>query len=434
MRKVMTMIYPNGKMFTEEELKKLRSHFDYVTCDFKGQQRLFFDNAGGSLRLKDASDRFDFINRIPDASEHSNEVALYLAQIEDEARSDIQHTLFNASSGTLYPSYTASQITMEMVRIISGYAKGTNCVTTILEHPSAFDAMERYSRDYDRELRVAGVNQETGGIDAEAVVSLIDKNTAILCCMAASNISGCILPTETICRQAREINPDIFIIVDAVQHAPHGALDPEKIGADVMVFAPYKFFGVRGMGIAYLSDRVSRFAHTKLTEKPADNWEVGSPATPHFASVKKIIDYVVDIGQTDAPVGSDRRGLFENGMKRIADHERALLHLVLEGDESCAGLRNRKGVHVRMDGKDLLTRDFIIGIEFDNMSCEDAVAEYDKRGVVTFDRSATSLFSRRMLDAFGLRGVVRISPLHINTAEEIRQFLNITGKMAEEGK
>ncbi len=426
------IIYPEGNRFPDGELKKLRDGFDYTDRDFKGRPRLFFDNAGGSLRLKAASEAFDFINRIPDASEHSNKIARYLADVEDEAKYDILHTLFNAGSGTLYPSYTASQITMEMIRIISGYAKGTNCVTTVLEHPSAFDAMKRYADEHGRTLRVAGADPGTGGVDTDAILSLVDKDTAILCCMAASNISGYIFPIETICRQAREINPDVFIIVDAVQHAPHGALDPEKIGVDVMVFAPYKFFGVRGMGIAYLSDRVSRFAHTKLTEKPANDWEIGSPATPHFAAVKKIIDYVVGIGGADAPENAGRRALFENGMKRIADHERALLQLVLEGDGTRPGLRRMAGLSVRMDGKDLLTRDFIIGIEFDNMSCEDAVAEYDRRGVVTFDRSASSLYSKRMLDAFGLSGVVRISPLHINTAQEILQFLNITERMAGE--
>ncbi len=425
------MIYPNGRLIPEKELESLRERFDYLKRDFSGNRRLFFDNAGGSLRLKAASDEFDRVSRMPDASEHSNRVARYLAEIEDEARADIMHTLFGSSSGVLYPSYTASQINMEMIRIISEHARGTNCVTTVLEHPSAFDAMTVYSEKYGRRLRVAQTNPLTGGVDEDAVISLIDRDTAILCCMAASNISGCIFPTESICRRAREINPDIYIIVDAVQHAPHGALNPEKAGADVMVFAPYKFFGARGIGIAYLSDRASRLPHSRLSGKPENDWEVGSPPTPHFAAVKKIIDYVVEIGSADALPGAGRRELFENGMKRIADHERALLHAALEGDGSEKGLRHMDGVRVRMDGRDLTKRDFIIGIEFDNMSCTDAVAEYDRRGIVVFDRSGTSIYSKRMLDAFGLDGVVRISPLHVNSVAEINSFLRITREISE---
>lgn len=417
------MIYANGKLFDTDELARLRDCFDYVDRDYTGRRRLFFDNAGGSLRLKAASEAFDRVNRIPDASEHTNEIALYLADLEEKAKNDILRTVFNAKSGALYPSYTASQITTEMIRIISGYAKGTNCVTTVLEHPSAYDAMERYAALHGRELRVARADAGSGGVNPGSVLSLVDRDTAILCCMAASNISGYIYQLDEICRRAREINPDIYIIADAVQHAPHGALDPEAVGADVMVFAPYKFFGVRGMGLAYLSDRVSSFAHARLSGKSETEWEIGSPATPHFAAFSAVIDYVVGIGRAQISVGEDRRAMFERGMKRIADHERALLSLMLEGTGGEKGLRRMDGVHVRMDGRDLLTRDLIIGIEFDNMDCVAAARELEKRGIVAYERSSSSIYSKRMLDAFGLGGVVRVSPLHVNTPEEIGEFL-----------
>ena len=38
--------------------------------------------------------------------------------------------------------------------------------------------------------------------------------------------------------------------------------------------------------------------------------------------------------------------------------------------------------------------------------------------VTVFDRVASSIYSKRMLESFGLEGAVRVSPLHCNTAEE----------------
>ena len=292
-----------SRMFTEEELNKIRGQFYYVDEDHYGRKRLFFDNAGGSLRLKKAEEVFHLIDSMPDASEHSNSIARELAALEDRGREDIKKVIFGAKSGTIYPSYTASQIAMEMVRVITENARGTSIVTTMLEHPSVFDAARLYSRIHGMELRVAGVNKETGGVDADTILSLIDQNTALLCCMAASNISGYIYETEKICRRAREINPDIYIYIDAVQHAPHGVLDPEKWGADVTSFAPYKFFGVRGFGLAYLSDRVSRFVHHRLLGKPEDDWEIGSPATAQFAVITEIINYVAGLGGAVCPEG-----------------------------------------------------------------------------------------------------------------------------------
>ena len=426
-----------SRMFTEEELNKIRGQFYYVDEDHYGRKRLFFDNAGGSLRLKKAEEVFHLIDSMPDASEHSNSIARELAALEDRGREDIKKVIFGAKSGTIYPSYTASQIAMEMVRVITENARGTNIVTTMLEHPSVFDAARLYSRIHGMELRVAGVNKETGGVDADTILSLIDQNTALLCCMAASNISGYIYETEKICHRAREINPDIYIYIDAVQHAPHGVLDPEKWGADVTSFAPYKFFGVRGFGLAYLSDRVSRFVHHRLLGKPEDDWEIGSPATAQFAVITEIINYVAGLGGavcheggTACPEEQSRRKLFEIGMRRIADHERGLLDMMLEGEDGVPGLRHIPGVTVQMDGKDLTTRDLILGIEFENLSCEQAVVEYEKRGVITFERALSSMYSKRMVEAFDSKGMVRLSPLHVNTPQEIRQFLVLTQEIA----
>ena len=426
-----------SRMFTEEELNKIRGQFYYVDEDHYGRKRLFFDNAGGSLRLKKAEEVFHLIDSMPDASEHSNSIARELAALEDRGREDIKKVIFGAKSGTIYPSYTASQIAMEMVRVITENARGTNIVTTMLEHPSVFDAARLYSRIHGMELRVAGVNKETGGVDAETILSLIDQNTALLCCMAASNISGYIYETEKICRRAREINPDIYIYIDAVQHAPHGVLAPEEWGADVTSFAPYKFFGVRGFGLAYLSDRVSRFVHHRLLGKPEDDWEIGSPATAQFAVITEIINYVAGLGGavcheggTACPEEQSRRKLFEIGMRRIADHERGLLDMMLEGVDGIPGLRHIPGVTVQMDGKDLTTRDLILGIEFENLSCEQAVVEYEKRGVITFERALSSMYSKRMVEAFDSKGMVRLSPLHVNTPQEIRHFLVLTQEIA----
>ncbi|WP_293687150.1 aminotransferase class V-fold PLP-dependent enzyme [uncultured Phascolarctobacterium sp.] len=418
-----------GNLFDATELNELRKKFKYVEAQANGKKRVFFDNAGGSLRLIDAEERFHAIDLHPDASEHLNTLALELLDIENKGREDIR-TLFNAKHGAIATGYTASQLMMEAVRIVSENVKGTNVVTTCLEHPSSFDAMSMYAEKYGRELRVAQANPLTGGIDTEEVISLIDKDTAIVSVMAASNISGHIMDIAAIAKQAKAINPDIIVISDAVQHAPHGAIDPENDGIDVMNFAPYKFFGIRGFALMYISDRVKDWPHHRLLGSPSDNWEIGSPGTANFAAMSAIVDYVCGLGKKTAAQAADRRQLFEAGMKRIADHERALLELMLEGTETAPGLRHIPGINVKMDDPDLNKRDLIIGIEFANMDAVKAREELEKRGVVAFERMGNSIYSARMLEQFNSPGVVRMSPLHVNTPEEITFFLNVCAEVA----
>lgn len=418
-----------GNLFDATELNELRKKFKYVDAQANGKKRVFFDNAGGSLRLIDAEERFHAIDLHPDASEHLNTLALELLDIENKGREDIR-TLFNAKHGAIATGYTASQLMMEAVRIVSENVKGTNVVTTCLEHPSSFDAMSMYAEKYGRELRVAQANPLTGGIDTEEVISLIDKDTAIVSVMAASNISGHIMDIAAIAKQAKAINPDIIVISDAVQHAPHGTIDPENDGIDVMNFAPYKFFGIRGFALMYISDRVKDWPHHRLLGSPSDNWEIGSPGTANFAAMSAIVDYVCGLGTKAAAQAVDRRQLFEAGMKRIADHERALLDLMLEGTETAPGLRHIPGINVKMDDPDLNKRDLIIGIEFANMDAVKAREELEKRGVVAFERMGNSIYSARMLEQFNSPGVVRMSPLHVNTPEEITFFLNVCAEVA----
>ena len=266
-------------------------------------------------------------------------------------------------------------------------------------------------------------------MDAGEILRLIDRDTCLLNVMYASNISGAIYDLESIVREARAINPGIYILVDAVQHAPHGLMDLQKTPVDGITFAPYKFFGCRGMGIAWLSERAACLPHHKeLCFKP-DHWSLGSPAPAHFAVLSEIVGHVSWIGghYTDS---LDRRERFAAGMTRIALHERALLSAMFNGIDGIPGLRSIPNLRLTLDCKDFATRDLIVAMEFTNLGIELAVEEYEKRGVIVFERVASSPFSRRMLEAFHMTGAIRVSPLHCNSLEDIKAFLAVTVEMS----
>ncbi|RAS75622.1 aminotransferase class V-fold PLP-dependent enzyme [Priestia endophytica] len=418
-----------GILFTESQLKEIRAQFYFIEKDpFQGE-RLFFDNAGGSFRLKRCVEKFAEIDAIPNCPERVHEMSLYLQKVREQGISDIKR-LFNAEGGSVLPTLTASQAMFEMVRSIAENIPGTNMVTTVLEHPSAFDPVEEYARRLGKELRVAKSNPITGGVDTDEILSLIDENTCLLSMMYASNITGAIYDVEEIVKRAREIKPDLYIIIDAVQHVPHGIVDLQKTPVDGINFAPYKFFGCRGSGFAYLSERASALPHHKLIAKDEVVWELGSPTPGHFAVVSEIINYVCWLGEQTTQ-STNRRELLVSGMNSIKLHERALMHRMLAGSDEAKGLRELDGVNVYLDYEDLTKRDFIIAMSFDNLNCTQAIQEYEKRGVIVYDRLTTSPYSKRMLESFDLKEVIRVSPLHCHTKEEIDKFLTITKDLSE---
>lgn len=341
---------------------------------------------------------------------------------------DAVRTILNAKDGAILTEMTASQVMFNMVGVIAENIEGNNIVTTVLEHPSSFDACTFYANKTGKELRVAKSNPKTGNIDVEEIIKLIDKDTCFLSFMYASNISGAILDAQKIIDEARKIKPDLYIIIDAVQHAPHGVIDVEKLKVDGINFAPYKMFGTRGMGFGYVSDRVSILPHHKLLQKDPKVWELGSPVPAQFASIDKVVDYVCDIGKIYSN-SNDRRELYVSGMNAIKLQERALMDLLLNGTEKNQGLRNIKGVNVFLDGDSLENRDFILAIGIDGLDYTKAVREYEKRNIIVYERVVSSVYSARMLNSFNLKGAIRVSPLHVNDIEDIDRFLEVTKEL-----
>lgn len=417
----------HGKLFPDTLMQLVKDSFYHVDNDLNGRRRLFFDNAGGSFRLKKAVETYAVISATPDCAERIHNTAVYLQEIESHGEQDFRMML-NVDGGTVYTSLTASKAMFDMVRAISENVSGTNMVTTILEHPSSYDAMELNAARTGRELRVAKSNATTGGIDVDEIIKLVDEDTVLLSVIYASNISGAKLDIESIVAAARAIKPDLYIVVDAVQHAPHGIIDLKELPIDGINIAPYKFFGCRGMGLAWLSDRAALFPHDKLRGKSEGVWDLGSSDPAQFAMFSEVINYVCSLGKHETD-SSKKRRQFVTGMQMICLHERALLSRLLNGSEGVTGLREIESLDIYLDFDDLTMRDLILAINFKNIEPAEAVKIFDEKGVTVFERVNTSLYSKRMLESFGLEGAIRVSPLHCHSAKDIDNFLYITKQM-----
>ncbi len=421
--------YPKGILMPAEVTAQVRDKFYYVErCPMTNVERMFFDNSGGSFRLKSVSEAFSKADNLPNCTGHGGVVSDYLDSLRDQATETLK-MMFNAKEGCIVTSMTASIILWDAIQAVIKSVPGSNVVTTELEHPSTFDSVEVACKELGKEVRVARTNVKTGSIDAQTVIDLVDENTCLLSLIMTSNISGAIMDVETIVRECRKIKPDLYIICDCVQHVPHGLVDMEKCPVDAVNFAAYKFGGMRGLGVGWLSKRLSELPHARLIKERIDNWEMGGSAPGSYAQTIALFDYVCWIGSNFIDT-DNKRELYVEGMNRIAWHERALLDHMLVGTDEIPGVRNIPGVHVISDNPDLTQRDLIVALTFDNMSCVEAAREYEKRGVIVHERTKDSLYNVRQVLSLGVDGIVRITPLHCHRIDEIDKFLKITAEIA----
>lgn len=292
------MEFNHGVLFSDTYQKKLKSQFYYADKDPQYGARLFFENSGGSLRLKRAVEAKAAIEEFPDCPERARGRGFDLADYVKNGTKEILEVIFGAKSGALITELTASQTMFHAVgTIMEGVDWGKNAVTSALEHPSAHDAVEYYCKKTGREFREVPANKVTGGLDPDEIMKYVD-NVLFFSVLWLLPIFPVIswISRRSHCR-AKEINPDIYVVSDAVQHAPHAVIDVEDWDVDVCNFAPYKFFGVRGCGYAYVSDRVAVMPHIKLTCKDDNVWALGTPAPANFAAMMAVIEYVCSIGK-----------------------------------------------------------------------------------------------------------------------------------------
>ena len=420
-------------IFNEELLKEIREKFYYVEKDHRGKERLFFENSGGSLRLKEAVKSKAELEKIAECPERTNDIAIYLQDVKQKAIKDLTEIIFGGDrNGAIISELTTSQVIFHMTRTIIENVEGKNVVTTAIEHPASYDAAKMYAEKMGMEFRVAKANPKTGGIDIKEIIKLVDKDTCLLSVISASNISGTILNIQEIVEEARKIKPDLHIITDAAQYLPYGLIDAKKLKLDGVTYAPYKHYGIRGCGFGYVSERVAKLPHDKLEAKPEKEWELGTYSPANFAALTKIVDYICWLGSKFSD-STDRKELYTVGMNKIYAYEKHLFNLLLDGTKDVPGLRNMDGVEVYFDSSDN-KRVLIVAMGIKGLDYSQAVEEYYERGVTVFERVNTSLYSKRIVESLGLTGVIRVSPIHCHTQEEIERFLRVTQEITKKMK
>lgn len=415
-----------GQFFPKELLEEIRSKIAMVDYDTAGE-RIYFENAGGAPTLKACCEVAASANEVPDFPNRPTPGARPTQKMIDDGIADAK-LIFGAKSGSILCDLTVSKAIFTMTGVIMANVSGTNVVTTDLEHPSTYDSQKFFAPYTNKEVRVAHIDHKTGAVDVESLLSLIDKDTCLLSMIMASNITGTINDIETIIKRAREIKPDLYILLDCTQHIPHGAVDVEALQVDAAGFAPYKILGKRGLGIGWVSDRVAALPHPHFLEGAFNDWDLGGYEPAGMAGLTIVNDYICWLGSkyTDS---TDRRELLVAGFHAIELHERALMYRMLHGTDQIRGVNDIPGTTIFFVD-DLTKRDAILPMVIDGIEASEAVKKYVENGIYLYHRSMSNKMSRRVLEGAGIPSIVRVSPMHFNTPEEVDRFLIVTEKIA----
>jgi cysteine desulfurase family protein (TIGR01976 family) len=281
---------------------------------------------------------------------------------------------------------------------------GDEIIVTGLDHDANVSPWLELAHDLGVVVRQIGLNDDTT-LDLDDLERQLGGRTKVVAFPLAANAVGTRTDVPRIAALAHEAGALAW--GDAVHFAPHGPIDIESLGVDVLVCSPYKFFGPH-LGIAFTRpELLDTWRAYKVRPAPNDppghRFETGTQPHELLAGFVAAVEYVESVGW-DA----------------IQTHERSL------GERFLDGLPEAYTLHglPTMDGR-VATFAFTHATRTPREIAETLGA----RGIAVWHGDYYAVELMRLLE-LGENGAVRAGIVHYNTDAEVNRLIEELDRLA----
>ena len=416
-------------MFEAALLQSVRDRFHYVdNCPFQGK-RIFFENAGGSLTLKSVVETNTRFSAIPDNQGRENPASHELVKTINIAKNDMM-TFLGAQQGLVFVGESGTECIFRILRTaILANAEDGNVVGSSLEHPATVSACKRYSKIAGKKYISIPHNSETGSVSREDYLSYVSPRTQVATIIQTSPVTGIATDVKAIAQGIREISPECIIVVDGIQHAPHGDVDVDDYNIDAYTLSAYKVYSKHNYGIGWVSDTLSVLPHDKLDGTPDTQWELGTRDTSAYATFSQVVNYLDWLGSHFTQSQQKRDRLNAAG-KAISEQEDHLIETMIHGADGQAGLIDMSDVYL-IGGHHNPSREGLVSIIVNGIPCIEMVSLLSERGIRVHIRK-NDYFSSNILTPLDRETCVRVSMCHYNSKTEVLYFLENLKQIIEQ--
>jgi cysteine desulfurase family protein (TIGR01976 family) len=407
------------------ELSAIRSQFPSLD-----RPAIFFDNPGGTQIARQSLDR---INRylIECNANHGGafETSIASDDVLDEAHQAMAD-FYNASSHEeIVFGNNMTTLTLYISRSISReWKEGDEIVVTRLDHDANVTPWVLAAQDRGVKVNWVDFDVEDGTLKLDDLQKALERKPRLLAVGYASNGLGTINPVANIVKLAHEAGTIVYI--DAVQYAPHGPIDVQKLDCDFLVSSSYKFFGSHS-GILYgkreLLEKLFAYKVRPATNQLPGKFETGTQNHEGIAGVLGAIEYFEWVGKTFGDEYQDRlrennyqgrRLELKKAMLAIHFYELELSRALLAALEAIPGLH----LYGLSDPDRLEDRVATFSFRLKDLHPRKVAEQLAEQGIYVWDGNYYALNVTERLGVEDSGGMVRVGAAHYNTLEEVERL------------
>jgi cysteine desulfurase family protein (TIGR01976 family) len=405
------------------DVSAVRAQFPALSIHDEGKPRVYFDNPAGTQVPKQV------IDRTVDAltTKNANLGGYFTTTVAAEALVNEAHQacadFYNAKSASeIVFGQNMTTLTFHMSRCLGHRFKpGDEIVLSRMDHDANVSPWLLLAKDRGLAVKFMDFDPSTYEFPDDALKKVLNEKTRLVALGLASNCTGTITDVKRFAAEAKAAGALVY--VDAVQYAPHLAIDVQDLGADIVVSSAYKWFGPH-QGVLWGSEGLLKETFAYKLRPAGDElphkFETGTLSHEGMAGCLGAIEYLEQFG-----TGATRAKRVSSAWNTFADYERKLTLRLIEG------LREFKGLTIRgiASGNAMHRRVPTVSFTMEGHHPADLAKAFAGDNIFVWSGHNYAIEPVTRMGLMDKGGVLRVGLAHYNTEDEVDILLRSLHKI-----
>jgi len=400
------------------DIAAIRAQFPALSLNDAGRDRIYFDNPAGTQVPQRVIDRTVdcLVNR------NANLGGFFTTTVEAGELVDLAHQacadFYNARSmNEIVFGQNMTSLTLHMSRCLGRqFRRGDEIVLSRMDHDANVAPWLLLAEDLGLVVRWIDFDTGTYEFPEDALTRVLSDRTKLLAMGMASNCTGTVNDTRRFAAEAKKAGAIIYL--DAVQYAPHYAIDVQDLGADFVVSSAYKWFGPH-QGILWGREEMLKqtfgYKVRPAGEDLPHKFETGTLSHEGMAGTLGAIEYLEQFG-----TGETRAKRIASAWNNLADYEHTITRKLIEGLKTFKGLTIRGITSANAMHRRVPTVSFTL----DGHHPEALARAFAKDNIFVWSGHNYAIEPVSRMGLMDTGGVLRVGLAHYNTEAEVDALLS----------